>query len=525
MTDPYCGIGSFAYSIHGLEPGPGVLTPFFPGSGLRLHWSRLGVQSFGSYPMPEFFHGAVPSSATNAPTELYFTRAAGCCYRVPFGDAEYKAWETYSGRWRFGAIVDDGGRVEFGEPPLLRMDGPRTDAPMVASDVFTLRVVDGTSVTDTKWWFIEPASNVFDGVLPDSSVVDSAFNVILPAYGAARRSMFSEIETCAGLVACRYQALRAGAVVARGTLQSGAKLAATNRGNSPLEPPPTIRISSAGGPNPNGSFLVRSPEDRIRLEAEVTPASLAPLVMWEVVDDPGDQVSSIPPGAVANGARSEFDVPAANIKRSRWPSKLTDALPLSDKLALKSLAFRITAKVSYRGSEIRSTPVVVKQDEIDTIREEYVEFGQRSVISRAELGQRGDARRNSGADYSSWAATDRLLSKMPTMQALALQQLRQEIVVTSGYRNPVHQLVHIEATAVNSPHLSGAATDWRILTGRPQGFSAQQYFDAIKRLTFDPRVNGCFEPAGTIIAQSHTHSLDHAHTDWPARCSPGWGPP
>lgn len=244
-----------------------------------------------------------------------------------------------------------------------------------------------------------------------------------------------------------------------------------------------------------------------------------------MADDPGNQVSAIPPDAVAAGASSSFVVPEANLRQSRWPGRLTDALSLADKLALKSLAFRVTATVRYRDGEIRSAPVVVRQDELDTIRQEYVEFGQRSVIARADLGRRGDERRNAGADYASWAAADRLLSKMPVMQALAKEQFGQEIFVTSGYRNPVHQLVHIRARAVNSPHLTGAATDWRILTGRPQGFTVQQYFDALKRLTFDTRVNGCFEPAPTIIDQSPTRTLDHAHTDWPVRCSAGWGPP
>lgn len=525
VTDPYCSIGSFSYSVHGLEPGPGVLTPHLSGSGLKVYWSRLGSPLFGAYPIPEFFRGSVPPTGVSGVAELYFTRTAGCCYRIPFGDAEYKAWERYAGRWRFGAVVDDGGRVEFGEPPLLRLSGPRTEAPMAVPADFTLSAVDGSELTDVAWWFIEPANNIFDGVLPDSTVFESAFNLILPVYGASRRSRVSEIAACAGLVTCRYQAHSAGAVIARGTLQSGTILAATNRGNSPTEQPPTIRIIGAGGPNPNGSFIVRSPENRIRLEAEVVPASLASQVTWEVEDAPGDQVSAIPPSAIVPGATSSFVVPDANINRSRWPDKLTDALPLADKLALKSLAFRVTAKISYPGGEIRSASVVVKQDELDTIREEYVEFGQRSVISRADLGRRGDARRNAGADYGAWAAADRLLSQMPKMQALAFEQFRQEVVVTSGYRNPVHQLVHIRARAVNSPHLTGFATDWRILTGRPQGFSIQQYFDALKRLTFDTRVNGCFEPAAVIIDQSPTHTLDHAHTDWPARCSAGWGPP
>jgi hypothetical protein len=243
VTDPYCNVGSFGYSIHGVEPGPGVLTPRLSGSGLKVHWSRLGSQSFGTYPFPEFFRGSVPSTGTSGATEIHFTRTAGCCYRIPFGDSLYKAWEKYTGRWRFGVVVDDGGRIEFGEPPLLRMSGPRTDAPVAVPVAFTLSAADGSALADITWWFIEPANNVFNGILPDSTVFESAFSIMVPAYGATRRSRISLIAACAGHSACTYQAPTVGAVAARAMLADGRVLAARNVGTSAI----SITVTMVGG--------------------------------------------------------------------------------------------------------------------------------------------------------------------------------------------------------------------------------------------------------------------------------------
>ena len=157
------------------------------------------------------------------------------------------------------------------------------------------------------------------------------------------------------------------------------------------------------------------------------------------------------------------------------------------------------------------------------MREEYLEFGQDSVPSISTIGRLGDANRNSG-DYTVWVSSSLLLQKMPVMQSLAQAAFGQPITVTSGYRNPVHHLVHVRATAVNSVHLFGGATDWRIFDSPAGlGLTPSQYFDRLKALTKDPTVGGCWEPRATIIQYSLTHTLDHAHTHWSATgCQPGW---
>jgi len=286
----------------------------------------------------------------------------------------------------------------------------------------------------------------------------------------------------------------------------------------PAAPVTTIEIVRAGGPN-GGSFIVRDPENVIRLDARVTPADLAPNVEWEVVDAPDDQVYTISPDAVPRGASTSFVVPATNRNEGRWPRAHPGTL------SQKSLAYQITAKLTYRGTTIRSVPVLVRQDEIDTIREEYVEFGQERVLALGELRRDGDANRNLTADYALWPSGALLLAKMPIIQQLAMRRFGRSITVISGYRNPVHHFLHLNppARAVNSPHLYGLATDWDILRAseRPAGLNYLQWFNEIHRMTRDPSVDGCWEPE-QYLRDHEGGSLTHAHTDWRRPCPDYW---
>ena len=161
------------------------------------------------------------------------------------------------------------------------------------------------------------------------------------------------------------------------------------------------------------------------------------------------------------------------------------------------------------------------------LREEYVEFGMRSVPPRSEAGKEGDSRRNLRGDYSVWLSGPRLVEKMPRMQELALQALRFSPVVLSGYRNPVHHFVHAGAHARNSYHIYGSAADWAIVSAddRPAGFSAETWFTELFKLTRLPTVDGCWEPASEIRRTNYVDgSLNHAHSDWRemTACAPSW---
>lgn len=226
--------------------------------------------------------------------------------------------------------------------------------------------------------------------------------------------------------------------------------------------------------------------------------------------------------------------PGPGVNPGRWPiagrvahGPLTPAQKVAD-LRKKALGYRITAMVSSGGQTIRSQPVVVRQDEIDTVREEYVEFGQRRVLARSEFGTFGPPERNLTGDYTVWPSGARLVEKLPIMQELAIRRFGRPITVMNGYRNPVHHFLHALAEAMNSQHLYGLATDWEIVKpeARPAGFSVRQYFDEIYQLSRAPTVGGCWEPDTTIIRSSSRditrRSLNHAHTDWRDICPPHW---
>lgn len=231
-TDPICSISSFTYTVHGLAPGPGVLRPYEPGMGLALTWSRTAGyydRFFGVHPVAEFFRGRVPAADTATVRELHFRRN-GCCYDFSWRATE--AWETYEGVWRFGAVPDDGGQAELGVQAVLRLRGPRTDAPQAAPADFTVETTAGDSIVTTRWWYVRPANNSFDGERVDSVAPGTQYPPYVPRYPDARRAAFTELAACLGRRTCAYQAPAAGALVVQATLADGRVLAARNTGAS-----------------------------------------------------------------------------------------------------------------------------------------------------------------------------------------------------------------------------------------------------------------------------------------------------
>jgi hypothetical protein len=132
-----------------------------------------------------------------------------------------------------------------------------------------------------------------------------------------------------------------------------------------------IRIVHAAGANPEGSFLLWEGEDVIELKAQVTPPELGDHVIWGIRDNGGDQVVSVPPEpeTLPRGAEITWRVPREQ-DVERW-RRFTHPGTLDQ----KSLAFRVVAVVEDAGGERHeSEPAVVRQDEIDTIRQEYVDI-------------------------------------------------------------------------------------------------------------------------------------------------------
>lgn len=278
--DPRCPVDAFTYTIHGLAPEPGVTWPYEPGTGLRLAWSRTAgfyEQFYATHPDAQLFRGVIPAADTAGRRELHFRRA-GCCYYIPSGSA---AWETYEGSWRFGVVPDDGGRAELGETPVLRLQGPRTDAPMAAPATFAVTTASGGAITATRWWYVRAAHNVFDGEpVPMITLVMPWGTIQIPQYPDGQRTVFEELPACAGQLTCTYQARAAGAVVAQATLADGQVLAARNAGASAV----SVEITMVGGDSivPSGTRVsALRPVTRV-VEVSVRTATGVPVSGREV---------------------------------------------------------------------------------------------------------------------------------------------------------------------------------------------------------------------------------------------------
>jgi len=241
----------------------------------------------------------------------------------------------------------------------------------------------------------------------------------------------------------------------------------------------SVTLFKAQGPNDGGSFTTRSGENKLSLAAGVTPATLAPTIRWEIVDDPADAVVTFEPNGVTPtfGSNVEAFVPTQDA--GRWA-----AVPHPGSLNQKSLALRVTAAIDASGTLVRSAPAIVRQDEIDTIREEYIELGVAQGVPGR--GQFGASATNKG-DYTVAVINPGFNSLFAALQ-IAVQPL--SLVVNSGYRNPVHNAYHVDkgrgsGAVLDSWHQYGCGDDIQTFPVLPdfptaaQLAAAQSYWDAV----------------------------------------------
>lgn len=281
----------------------------------------------------------------------------------------------------------------------------------------------------------------------------------------------------------------------------------------PSVPPPDstkssrLRILAAGGSNPERSFTTQAGERTLTLSADVAPAALAGVVTWAVVDEPTDRVQSVAPlTRPPNGSSSNVDLPSQTTARWERPhgTAWTD----------KALAFKVMAEApNLSGGPPLRDSAVVRQRELDVLRQEYVDF-KIPVPAAADVRTAADV---AGATRFSWAElnqgdyrlavlTPRLLQKLPELQAMTSYALR----LNSVFRNPAHQRFHIKGgTATLSPHQYGTAVDLATYNDRTR-------WDALKDVS--KRAGACVEP----LKMSKLH---HVHADWrPSApvCPEGW---
>ena len=242
----------------------------------------------------------------------------------------------------------------------------------------------------------------------------------------------------------------------------------TTAGDSlPDEVSITITVQTA---NPNASFTALTGENQIQLLAEVTPPDLEPDVQWAVEAAPGFFVGPLAPPTDLTGASQSFFVAAGD--PTRWPSSHTAAI---NDLQGKQFGYRVQASVTDASGVVHeSNEVIVHQDEIDTAREEYVEFNRRFVPQREEftIGGAPQFPGVNGGDYQIMVFNGAFAQQLSSLSDAWIDY---GFTVSAGdigrwqlnqiYRSPVHNSVH-NAGAPSSWHQYHCAADIQVFPVR-----------------------------------------------------------
>jgi hypothetical protein len=237
-------------------------------------------------------------------------------------------------------------------------------------------------------------------------------------------------------------------------------------------PPAGAGLTSlhAAGVNPNGSFTTKSSESKINLQATVTPATLAASIKWFAADDPSDHVQTAAPATIPDGSPSSFNVPAAQ------PIARYSAYSHPGNLDQKSLSLRVRAQVTDNAgvTVFGSDTVTVRQDEIDTIREEYIELNiSHGVPSRDKFSLVPINTFQNCGDFN-YAFIDPAF--VSAINQLQVSFNRGPLTINVIYRNPVHNKLHASTNACggkssvvdpNSWHQYGCAADFQTFPTQP----------------------------------------------------------
>jgi hypothetical protein len=258
-----------------------------------------------------------------------------------------------------------------------------------------------------------------------------------------------------------------------------------------------IKIKSVKTPNAGSSFTTK--ENKIELEAEVisvSPGNETPEITWIIEDDPNDEVASMPPGTPLKGLKTVFNVPTHST--ARWKGFRHKGL-----LKQKSLSYVIKAKATRGGKTVESEEVQVTQNEMDTMRQEYIDFGFPMPAS-SSVRRAGDPGFSSAlfgqlnqGDYSVAFLSEVLPTIIATLMAVIPNSVEH---INSGFRNPVHHQYHISAKPKTNktPHAQGNGLDLSV--GRNKDVWEIAKIQAIK-------LGLCIEPL-------EKSTLSHIHVDW-----------
>jgi len=250
---------------------------------------------------------------------------------------------------------------------------------------------------------------------------------------------------------------------------------------------------------PPQSFTAKTEEHQITLQATVTPATYASQVEWNIVAHPDHFPQPSLPGSLT-GANAAFNVSA--LATGRWPTPHATDIAL----APKQIGYRIKASVRDASGQLHeSNTVDAVQDEIDTMREEYVEFNVFAGVparSQFALQTRIDPGVNTGDyGYMVWhtAFVDALNALSVSWQSEGQWQ------INSQYRNPVHQQLHLGG-ATNSKHQYGCAADLQTYPVNPTNS-----VDSASAWDFWHRLAELARSQSFVVEDSLASGIGHVH--------------
>lgn len=351
-----------------------------------------------------------------------------------------------------GGICSLHGHVSeaFSNPFILKVIDNVTGQPVSGAQISyeVIRFVDTKLVTHQ--WQI-PGS-----MIPNPAITEAggAYSYFTPGTAEGTYVIRARCESC---LEVPEQILYAGAGVSVRKEMEEAIAAdpSANEANCPsgcCPVTPLVRMGMVRSPNDGVSFTSVVNENKIGLDAHVLPACLNAdsNVTWEVADAPGDFMDSGTPAQPAAGPISYFTVGSGDFPQ---PSdieghSLGRPLPLS---------YKVTASMGYKGVSQKAV-AIVRQDEIDKCRQEYIDFGiglvgvQRSKFTLGIGGGFVDLK--DVLDCFAHIYPQKEADKVKTLRAAG-----HGVTVTSGYRSPRGNWYIGSNLLTNSAHLFGLAVD------------------------------------------------------------------
>jgi hypothetical protein len=188
-------------------------------------------------------------------------------------------------------------------------------------------------------------------------------------------------------------------------------------------------------------FTSAKGEDQIALKAVLRGAAAGGSVEWRVEPDTGGPIHSLPLVQPAPGALSVFLVPKPPQRGWNIRPHPASAAQRADRFKRAALAFRIVATARKGGTLYRSAPLVVRQGNIDAIREEYLVFGLAHGPPPVAAFQMQTLR--SDGDYPYAAVNPRFDSVFKVLRQRWLAVHPGQWQINGLYRNPGHNLSHV----------------------------------------------------------------------------------